>query len=198
MDLWPDGAAAGAGVCFAEAVGAAPGCSIHCPPLRISTPPARPGVGGRPCAGALGASVIEPSAFRVMAPAACPLWNRVTMDRTLSSGLSERSSVRSSVVLGGAVMTMRTAGSAASRMGTLAPGARTSSTPSAPLATVIASASKNALAAAKAPRRDLVSRLHGLAGDVRRALDHAVHGIGRVGDAPGRLDGEAAFALHGE
>src|SRR5260221_14795999 len=102
------------------------------------------------------------------------------MDRTLSCGLSESSSVRSSVVLGGAVMTMRTVGSAASRIVTLAPGARTSSAPSAPLARLIASARKNALTAAKAPRRDLVLRLHGLARDIGRALDHGVHRIRRV------------------
>src|SRR5882724_1167360 len=195
MDRWPEGAGAGAGLAGAAAV--APAWSIHCSPLRISTPPASPGVAGRPCAGAVGASVIEPSALRAIAPA-CLLWNRVTIERTLSSGLSDSSSVRSSVVLGGAVITMRTVGSAASRMVTLAAGGRTSSAPSAPPAPQIASARKKPLAAAKTPRRELVLCLYRLARDGRSALDHAVHRVGRVRDAARRLDGEIAFALHGE
>src|SRR5438094_8221086 len=149
----------------------------------MSTPPARPGVGWRPCAGAFGARVMEPSALRAMVPAWLP-WNRVTMERTLSSGLRDSSSLKSSVVLGGAVMTMRTLGSAASRIVTLAPGARTSSTPSALLATPMKRARKNALAAAKAPRRNLVLALHRFAGNVGRALDRAVHRVGRVRHAP--------------
>src|SRR4051812_27119978 len=103
------------------------------------------------------------------------------MERTLSSGLSDKSSVRSSVVFAGAVMTMRTVGSAASRIVTLAAAGRTSSTPSAVPARSMAIARNNPLAAAKASPRYLVLRLHRLARDGGRALDHAIHGVGRVG-----------------
>ena len=74
-----------------------------------------------------GPSVIEPSALRDMLPAWLA-WNRVTIERTLSSGLSVSNSDRSSALFGGAVITMRTAGSSASRIVTLAPGGRMSST----------------------------------------------------------------------
>src|SRR3954462_13148911 len=195
MDLWPEGAA-GAGFEFAGAAAVAPGCNIHCSPLRISTPPARPGVAWRPCAGAVGARVMVPSALRAMAPAWLP-WNRVTIERTLSSGLRDSSSLKSSVVLGGAVITMRTVGSAASRMVTLAPGARTSSAPSALLAMPKNTARRSALAAAKATRRDLILGLHRLARNGSRAVDRAVHGVSGVRNASRRLDTEVPLTLHG-
>src|SRR5690349_23736056 len=93
---------------------------------------------------------------------------------------------------------MRTVGSSASRIVTLAPGARIRSTARTSCAISSASARRNALAAAKPSRRDLVLRLHRLAGDARRALDRAVHAVGGERDAARRLDAIAATALHGE
>src|SRR5205085_1567012 len=99
---------------------------------------------------------------------------------------------------GGAVITMRTAGSSASRIVTLAPGGRMSSTAAALPAMHVASTRRSALAVAKSPRRKFVLRLHRFAGDARGAFDRAIHAGGSERNVPARLDGIAALALHGE